>query len=490
MDVDLKARDNGLGGDSFLISTTTLRAKIENHIKREGVTLHQFSGISGVNVGTISGILNGNRSISIGQLDRITAAMGLPEGELYELYVEDCFAFQAPHWRRLKPFLLRCAELKRHDCISGILNRLLEDLKQVPGIFEAAELMFAQGWKEAAVILYESVIECERSSHSERLAMSYYRIFQILKNDGRRGFKAALQFLPYRYRLPEALALEGLSMLIQIYAFRFNWTEVENYADELIKLAWTFYEKKVWKQPDFKPVRPLVFYYGRAFLFKSGSYEYRGMYEEAKKWIAEYADLSWFEWQDDEARAEVEQLKMFAKANYLCLDIKSGNQLRIPEYVSFLEAHPGEIVEGLITLIESANRYDFYIDEVLDKFSEEIEVYRRFGEEHWQARDALEMDYSKEPPYFFRYAVFFQNYAVYLFRKGSYEEGLNNILHSMKMSLQISSKDIFVNIAMVIFELHRQFSTEEQNQEYIKLCRRLWENEKEHVLVGFGYSNA
>ncbi|MMZ70168.1 hypothetical protein D1872_331530 [compost metagenome] len=86
--------------------------------------------------------------------------------------------------------------------------------------------------------------------------------------------------------------------------------------------------------------------------------------------------------------------------------------------------------------------------------------------------------------------MFFQNYAVYLFRKGSYEEGLNNILHSMKMSLQISSKDIFVNIAMVIFELHRQFSTEEQNQEYIKLCRRLWENEKEHVLVGFGYSNA
>lgn len=472
-----------------MISTTTLRAKIENHIKREGVTLHQFSGISGVNVGTLSGILNGNRSISIGQLDRITAAMELPEGELYELYVEDCFAFQAPHWRRLKPFLLRCAELKRHDCISEILNRLLEDLKQVPGIFEAAELMFAQGWKEAAVILYESVIECERSSHSERLAKSYYRIFQIYQNDGRRGIKAAQQFLPYRYRLPEALALDGLLKLIQIYAVRLDWAEVENYADELIKLAWTFYEKKIWRKPDFRPIRPLVIYYGKAFLFKAGSYEYRGLYEESKKWIAEYADLSWFEGLDDAAKAEVEQLTMFAKANFICVDVKAGNHMKIPEYVSFLEAHPDEIVEGLITLIESANRHDFYIDEVLSKFSEEIEKYRKFGENHWLARKTVDIDYSKEHPYFFRYAVFFQNYAVYLIRRGYYEEGINNILHSMKMS-QISSKDIIMNTTMVIFEIHRQSATEEQVNEYNKICMRMWENEKENVLGGLGNAGA
>lgn len=470
-----------------MISTTTLRAKIENHIKREGVTLHQFSGISGVNVGTISGILNGNRSISIGQLDRVTAAMGLPEGELYELYVEDCFAFQAPHWRRLKPFLLRCAELKRHDCISGILNRLLEDLKQVPGIFEAADLMFAQGWKEAAVILYESVIECERSSHSERLAMSYYRIFQIYQKERIKGLKAALQFLPYRYRLPEVLTLDGLLMLIEVHAVRFNWSDVENYAEELRVLVWTLYEKKVWKQADFKPLRPLVYYYGRAILYKSGTYELRGMYEESKKWIAEYADLSWFEGMDDKAKEEVETLTMFAEANYICVEVKAGNRLKIPEYVSFLEAHPDEIVEGLITLIESANRHNFYIDEILDKFSEKIEEYKNFGRDNWLARRATNLDYSKEPPYVFRYALFFQNYAIYQFRKDAYEEGLNNIISSMKMSIKLSSKDVLVN-TMVLFELHRKHTTEEQYMEYIKLCRRMWENEEENVLGGFGYA--
>lgn len=483
----ISVNGNRLGGDGYLISTTTIRAELEDYIKKEGTTLHRFAEISGVNVGTLSGIINGNRPIAVGQLDRITKAMGRSEGYFYDLYVDECFVPSAPHWRRLRPFFMRCAELGRHDCIQEVLNQLLEDLKQIAGIFETAERLFEQGLNEAAVILYEAVIESERFSHSERLAISYYRIFQIYQSDGRRGFKAALQFLPYRYRLPEALALEGLLMLIRVYSVRFNWAEVENYADELSKLAWTLYEKKVWKQPDFRPIRPLVFYYGKAFLFKSGTYEYRGMYEESRKWIAQYADLSWFEGLDDAAKAEVEMLKIFAEANYMCVDVKAGNRLRIPEYVSFLEAHPDEIVEGLITLIESANRHDFYIDEVFDKFSSEIEQYRKFGRENWLTKKVVDVDYSKEPPYFFRYAVFFQNNAIYHFRKGSYEEGLDNLLDSMKMSIKISSKDILVNTTMAIFELHRQFASEEQTQEYNKLCRKVWENEKENILGGLGY---
>lgn len=477
-----------MGGDNFLISTTTIRAELEDYIKSEGTTLHRFSESAGVNVGTLSGIINGNRLIAIGQLDRITAAMGLPEGHFYDLYADECFTSTAPHWRRLRPFLLRCAELQRHDCIKQVLSRLLEDLKQIAGIFDTAEVMYEQGWYEAAVILYESVIETERSSHSERLAMSYYRIFQIYQSDGRRGFKAALQFLPYRYRLTEALALDGLFMLIQVYAVRFNWAEVENYSDELSKLAWALYERKVWKEPDFQPKRPLVFYYGKAFLFKSGTYEYRGMYDESRKWIAEYADLSWFAGLDDEAKAEVELLKMFARANYMCVDIKAGNRSRIPEYVSFLEEHPDEIVEGLITLIESANRHDFYIDDVLDKFADHIEQYRRFGRDNWLAREAIGSEYTKEPPYVFRYAVFFQSYSIYNFRKGSYVEGITNILQSMTMSIKSSSKDIHVSVTMAIFELHRQFATEAQINEFNKLCKEVWENEKENILGGFGYA--
>lgn len=470
-----------------LISTTTIRAEMEDHIKREGGTLQQFSELSGVNVGTLSGILNGNRPIALGQLDRITMAMGLSEGYFYDLYVDECFIPTAPHWRRLRPFLLRCAEIDRLDCIEQVLGRLLEDLKQVGGIFETAELMLEQGWKEAAAVLYEVVIESERSNHSERLAMSYYRLFQIYQSDRLKGFKAALQFLPYCYRLPEALTLDGLLMLTEVYAVRFNWAEVENYADELSQFTWKLYERKIWKDQDFKPIRPLVFYYGTAYLYKSGTYELRGMFEESRKWIAKYADLSWFEGMDEAGLEEVRQLQMFAEANYLCVDIKCGQSSKIPEYVTFLEAHPDEVVEGLITLIESANRHQFFIDDVLTKFSNEIEQYRITGKDNFFTRRAIGEDGTKVPPYFFRYSVFFQNFALYNFRKDLYEEGLKYILYSMNMSMKLSSKDIMVN-SMALFEMYRRYASETQCNEYYELCRRVWDYEKENVMGGFGYA--
>lgn len=470
-----------------LISTTTIRAEMEDHIKKEGGTLQQFAELAGVNVGTLSGILNGNRPIALGQLDRITMAMGLSEGYFYDLYVDECFIPTAPHWRRLRPFLLRCAEIDRLDCIEQVLGRLLEDLKQVGGIFETAELMLEQGWKEAAAVLYEVVIESERSNHSERLAMSYYRLFQIYQADSKKGFKAALQFLPYRYRLPEAQTLDGLLMLTEIYAVRFNWSEVENFTDELRQFALNLYHGQIWRDTDFKPLRPLVFYYGKASLYKSGAYEYRGMFDESRKWIDEYADLSWFEGLDEAGAAEVQQLKMFAQANYICVDIKAGNRSKIPDYVSFLEEHPDEVVEGLITLIESANRHHFYIDDVLAKFSDEIEQYMLSGKDAWFIRRAVNEDSSQAPPYFFRYSVFFQDFALYKFRKGLYPEGLKYILYSMSMSIELSSKDLLVN-SMAMFEMYRNFSTEAQCKEYYELCRRVWENEKENVLGGFGFA--
>lgn len=475
------------GGDSHLISTTTIRAEIEDHIKQRGTTLHQFAELAEVNVGTLSGIISGNRPISVGQLDRITTAMGLSEGHFYDLYVNECLMPPGAHWRRLRPFLLRCAELERYDCLKQVLNCLLEDLKQIGGIYDTAEMMFSEGWKQAASLLYESVIECERSNHSERLAMSYFRLYQIFQNDVIKGFKAAMQFLPYRYRVPEAISLDGLLMLTETYAVRLDWAEVENYACELRALAKLMYDKKVWKDPEFTPEKPLVYYYGKASLFMSGSYDYQGRFEESRKWIAEYADLGWFEGLNEAGKAEVELLKTFAKANFICVDIKSGNRSRIPEYIAFLERHPDEIVEGLITLIEAANRHHFFIDDVLTKFSSQIEKYRLSGRDRWQSGRMSTDNNTKAPPYYFRYSVFFQDYALYNFRKGLFREGIKDILYSMRVSLKLSRKDLLTN-SMAIFELYRQYASEAQCKEYSKLCREVWENEKENIVGGFGFA--
>lgn len=463
-----------------MISTTTIRAELEDYIKNNGTTLQRFAECSGVNVGTLSGIINGNRLIAISQLDRITKAMGFPQGHFYRLYADECFTLNAPHWRRMRPFLLRCAELQQHDCIKLVLSNLLDDLKQITGIFETAERMFEQGLKEAAVILYESVIESERSSHSERLAMSYYRLFKIHSMDSDKGFKAAMQFLPYRHRLPEVYALDGILMLVEVYSLKFNWTEAEIYADELCTLAKALYDRKAWRDSDFKPMRPLVYYYGRGYLLKAGSYEYRGLFEESKKWIVKYADLSWFESDDEDQHAVIEQFKIYAQANYLCIDIKAGDRSKIPQYIAFLEHEPDEVIEGLITLVESANRYQFSIDDILDRFSKDIDKYRAIGRDKWFSESVVSIN---------RCSVFFQNYAIYNLRNGIYEEGVRSILYSLRMAISLNNKPLIMN-CMTLFELNRQFVSEEQNEKFKELCREVWENEKKNVFCGFGYDNS
>ncbi|MNE49621.1 hypothetical protein D3C80_1441520 [compost metagenome] len=180
----------------------------------------------------------------------------------------------------------------------------------------------------------------------------------------------------------------------------------------------------------------------------------------------------------------MKKLEIFASANYINLEIKAGNCDRISEYVRFLEEHPGEIIEGLITLLESANRYHYFIDEILFKFSYEIEQYRNVDTDHWFTRQNITGSYSNEPSYNLRCSVFFQNFAVYNFRKGQHREGLKNLLYSMAMSVTLNSKDHIVN-SMAMFELYRQFATEQQCQTYNKLCREVWDHEKENVLGGF-----
>lgn len=469
-------------------STTTICEELENYMKREGMTLHFFAEKSGVNAGTLSGILNGNRSIAIGQLDRITHAMGLPEGSLYEMFVDECFISAAPHWRRLRPFLLRCAELKKLECIRAILSRLLEDLKQLTGIFETAELMFEQGWYEAATIMYESVIESERSNHSERLAISYYRLFQINHKEGQKGLKAAAQFLPFRHRLPEPLILDGLVMLLEMYYINKDWEEVERYSDELYELVNVLYKYNRWKDVDFNPARPFVYYYGIGCLYRGASYEYRKMYDESRKWIEKYADFSWFEDLDESNLVEVERYKMFAKANLLSIDIKEGNESRIPEYIEFLLENPSEILEGLTTLLESANRHKFFIDEHLSKFSEEIQFYSEVTREDHSIQKDTSVRY-KNHVHTFRCSLFFQKYAIYCFRKKLLSDGLKNTLQSFKYSLKIDSRHNMVD-SMALFELYRDYTTAKQRSAYTRMCREVWENNEELDVEDYNHSRS
>ncbi|MEC0092726.1 DNA-binding protein [Paenibacillus macquariensis] len=456
---------------------TTIRSQIEEYIRQSGMDLHSFSNSIGMDPPMLSTLLHSNPlDMSIEQLDLITAGMELSEGKLFELYIVECLGTTTPDWERIRPFLFRCAELNRHECIRTVITYLVEPTNQSVSIFETAEFLLEQGWKEAAAIMYESVIETEESSHSERLAISYYRLFQIYRTDGHKSFMIAMQFIPYRHRLPDAYALDGLLMLTQLFAVKQKWDEVENYSDELSQLAETIYLKQQqWEDPEFNPARPLVYYYGQGYLFKAGSYEHRGMFAESKKWIAKYADMSWLEGLDETGLKEVQQFNMFANANLLSIEIKEGDLTRVAEYLVFLKQYPDELVDGLTTLLDTSNRNNVFIDEYLDIFADQIAQYRINHKEGWSNQTVTY--YYKEPYYTYRFHLFFRKYALYCFRKNLLREGLENVLKSFRLSFNINSKDGMVN-SMALFEMHRHHSTQEQQSVYSEICKEVWEHEE------------
>lgn len=80
--------------------TPTIQAEIQTYLKRKGLTMTKFGHTIDLNVGTVSSIVTGNRSISVHQLDSITAGMNLPPDYFYERYIEECIEESPLNWKK------------------------------------------------------------------------------------------------------------------------------------------------------------------------------------------------------------------------------------------------------------------------------------------------------------------------------------------------------------------------------------------------------
>ena len=111
----------------YEVPPATIRSKLASFIRENGMTAQRFAVNAGINPGTISAILKQNRPISMSQLEHLEMGMELAEGTLFDLYIQECFVDHTPHWRRLRPFLIRCAELGKLACIRQTTHKLLEN---------------------------------------------------------------------------------------------------------------------------------------------------------------------------------------------------------------------------------------------------------------------------------------------------------------------------------------------------------------------------
>ncbi|MFS0873397.1 transcriptional regulator [Paenibacillus xylanilyticus] len=439
--------------------TTTIRSNIEDYIRKQGYTLQYFADISGVNAGTLSAIIKGTRPIAMAQLDLITQGMKLEEGHFYEIYGAECFVESAPHWRRLEPFLLRCAELDKLDCIQRVIQQVTDDRSYVSELFELAESMFERGQKKAARMLYECVAECEKYQHSERLALCQYRIFTLsLGQDQHENLRAAVHFEPYINRLDEERQLDAIKDLANTYSALRYWDKLFTLADELgrkAEIIQTYTKKNVDKASRVTSY-PLFVYKAYSSLLKATASERLGKYEEALRYTKAYADLIKIIEPDDEDIFYIIKFKGWEEANTYLYHLLMGDKNVLPAYVDFIERNQKELLPALVNIMEAANKYDMDVDEVLDKFGVQM-----------TSVDTLIQGYSKQVKLDL-YITFLVELSIYHLARGRYEEGMKQLMECLASAIKINNQSDIIH-CVALYEKYRNKASKEIESQYHSL---------------------
>ncbi|MHA6532301.1 helix-turn-helix domain-containing protein [Paenibacillus sp. BAC0078] len=447
-------------------TTATIRDSLAMYLSQQGMSIHQFAGQVGINSGTLSRILKGQQPIAMNHLERITKGMGLPEDHFYSLYVDECFYYSSPTWRRLRPFLLRSAALGRLDCVEQVVQNLLENLTYAPMLFEVAEGLFQDGLWQAAGLLYKNVSASEKYQNSERLAVCQYRLFKIaLGDDQSINSREAILFECYIDRLDEADQLDGIIDLLNVYYSLQQWPKVDELAQKMLRLArlrYNFQRQSNRKQDNGKVSRrPLYHYILNANLFLSSICMEYGDYKSAIERVPLYMDGSWIQEDDEEAQRTLSQFREWGTANIYLYRVLDGQLEALADYVEYIATQPDEIFTAVYHIIKSANRYDWNVDHILERFSAYI-PYRTYRSEFGEYNQQIMAD---------KHARFLAELAAY-YLHNKRNEGISFVLQSLESSAMINNESIAITCAD-LFEQYRYAATEKEKDRYKLLIREV-----------------
>lgn len=456
-------------------SSSRLYSKITEELDRHGGTISSLACQLPVNPHALEEWLHClSKPAPLALLDSIAQTLGQPEGWLYPEYMNDFLCNGKMQWRRIKPFLLRCMDLNRADLVHRVLSGLTDEPQHLPAVFKLAEELFGSGRKTEAVPLYRYVIETESKQHSERFAVSHYRWFRAEISQGfdlDRYREAAIRFAPYRSRLPEHDQLDALLHLTNTYFIIQQWDKVNETAEEMLSLTLLCLhlesERKVRDIRGgrlFPAERPLVVYYGQSFLLRGNALEKQGRYEEAFSYLIHYRDLSWFGDLDENGRAEVERLAVFAEANRLNLYILMGRFEYLLDYVEFLNGHADEKIPGLLTIIEAAIRYGENVDDVFPFFKEEVLALMEDPPDK-ESRGYYSLSFRLNRRIQLLYGL-----GVYHFQQELIVEGVDYLLWALRHALASHNENLAMACA-AWFEKYRSRALDAQKEEFESIMK-------------------
>lgn len=445
----------------------TIRSQIEKFMKEQGYKLQRFSELCGVNVGTLSGVITGKRPLSVNQLDKITEAMGLRRGNFYEQFAMENFMESEPHWRRIAPFLNRCAELGMFECIKFVVIRVTDNRDYNSELFEMAEKWYTMGWDKASLILFECVAESEKYQHSERLALCQYRIFLIKRTVNQHdNLNVVVNFEPYVEKLNEEIQLDAIKDIanvyisLQLYDKSFELAkQLERKADIQMK-----FQSPSCKTEERYSVYPLFMYKAYANLIKAGICESRGEYSRALEYTDVYVEVvRGVENPTAEELKHVNQFMEWAEANRYLYHLMMGKVDVIEPYLDYLEANPDEILIAFVHIVQAANDHSFNIDFALERF----EPYIR----NFHTDQRIKGTYT-EPILNQKCIRFNYQLAKYRLNQKKFKVGFQLLLLSLQIS--VSCQDDFMSIQCIdLYGKFREKASADQEQMYTMLISQL-----------------
>ncbi|MGW8958680.1 tetratricopeptide repeat protein [Paenibacillus sp. NPDC055715] len=450
--------------------TTTIRTELEQFMAREGLSITQFCEMADVETETVDAILGKKMPFSVEQLDRVTYGMGLNPGHFYEHYIKEYLVEVVPDWRYIKPFLYRCEELDKLDCIRQTSLLGLDNKTYAPLLFEVAEDFFIHDKHAAAALLYRNIVKREGGRRSERLALCQYRLFILgLGPNKQKNVDAANRVFSLLDQLDDIDRLDALRELAIAYSQRELWDLAKDLAQDMddeanIQYLLMHQPNKVNQEPLKKPQRPMFFYMAYSNYLRANICEAQGSYKQALQYTYAYANLSWVKETDEETQYWLNKCKEWARSGIFLYKMLSGDVSAILDYVTCIEASQTELMSGLFKIVRAANQQDIKVDYFLNKFETDITAF--------MAREKAIVTYThKITPDL--YILFLYELAHYYLSRGAFDVGFQYLIDGLEKAFEVDNKSCIINY-IGLYEHSRLFASRETDAEYTRLMTGMY----------------
>lgn len=403
-----------------------------DHMKERNMNLTQLARSSSIHLTEISRILNHKQTLSLRNLDGITAALNLNEGTLYLDYIEECFNENGVlDKRRSMEFLYKCGFFGYKDQLTIIFSKVLDESQKVilkknlNIIFLVAEKLFEEKKVWEALPLYDCIIESLPEHNSIQLAKSYYRKYCIVRIT-EKGHDAEVHVLRHLTNLTKEFQLSTYLWIMATCYIRQNWKKVMYYAKTLEKYS---------KGGD---------YYGRALLYQGFALlRLGGSLEEVLCIIDRYS-----------------------KVNEYYRDLADGNR-----FIAYLEFEQYEYVDTYLDWLE--DREDIFVG--LPKI---LEVYIKLG----RIKDVEfllnryvhifeELAKSKEPFRQQMHLKFRYSHALYQCARNKITEGIHEILDVAITAIELGVSKGYGKCLLMYWNYRHKINSEHERK-YIQILSR------------------